>query len=135
MPETMIQTLKKFKNIEPGEDFKKRSLTLILNTPQRHQIPLLKNVFQAFQFGGAIVLASLILLVVFGSFRSQSQLAGLDAKNLDSEVQNLDLKIKLAEVKYYEDPLNKTDVALTNSSKTDNGKKKGVEELLKELVL
>ncbi len=135
MTETIIQILKRLKAIEPDGQFQARSLPLILNAPQKQPLPLLKNVFQAFQFGGAMILASLILLVVFGSFRSQSQLAGLDSKNLDSEVKNLDLKIKLAEVKYDEDPLNKTDVALTNSSKNDAGKNKDVEELLKELVL
>lgn len=136
MSEIIIQTLKKLKGVQPQEDFKKRSLTLILNSPQKKEVPFLKNVVQAFQFGGALVLASLILLIVFSSFHSPSQLTGLDNKNLNAELQDLDLKIKLAEVKYYEDPLNKTDVALKETvspakSQTDN---ENLENLLKELV-
>lgn len=130
---TMIQTLKKLKTIEPGEEFKKRSLTLILAAPQKNKFPFLGSVFQMLQFSGSLVLASLILVIVLGQFKSSSQLSGLNDKNLNNELRNMDLKIKLAEVRYFEDPLDRVDVALSGKGlPAEDG---NLEQLLQELVL
>lgn len=137
MPETLIKTLQKLKEIGPDADFSQRSLPLILNAPQNRSIPLY-NFFRAFQFSGALALASLLIFVAFGGFAKfgsglsgSSQLTSLDAENLRQELNSLDLKIKLSEVKYSENPLNQANVAL-NQAETED---KSVEDLLKELAL
>jgi hypothetical protein len=138
MSETLIKILQKLKEIEPDNDLSKRSLPLILSAPQNRRAPL-KNFFRAFQFSGALVLASLLLFIVFGgltklsqNFFSSNQLTSLDAENIRRELNDLDLKIKLTEVKYIsENPLSQTGVALNKTEAED----KSVEDLLKELSL
>lgn len=136
MSDTLIKTLQKLKAIEPDGDFSQRSLPLILSAPQNRHLPL-QNFFRAFQFSGALVLASLLIFVAFGglakfgSSSSSGQLTSLDAENLRQELNSLDLKIKLSEVKYSENPLDQASVAL-NQAKTGD---KSVEDLLKELAL
>ena len=136
MSETQIKKLKRLKEINPDNSFSQRSLPLILSAPQNQPVPL-KNFFKVFQFSGALVLASVLIFVAFGGLAklnsrfSSNQLTSLDAENLRQELNDLDLKIKLTEVKYSENPLNQASVALNQADAED----KSVEDLLKELTL
>ncbi len=123
MSEILIKTLKKFSDIEPSEGFKKRSLTQILAAPQNYKAPLFQNLLQTFQFSGALVLASLLIFIILGGLSilnlkifSPAMLASLDAENLNDELQDLDLKLKLSEVAYYENSDEKIGVALSKTS-------------------
>ena len=136
MSETLIKTLQRLKAIEPDNSFSQRSLPLILSAPQNQPVPL-KNFFKVFQFSGALVLASVLIFVAFGGLAklnsrfSSGELTSLDAENLRQELNSLDLKIQLAEVKYSENSLDQTSVALNQAGAED----KSVEDLLKELTL
>lgn len=130
MPETIIKILQKLKEIGPDNDFSKRSLPLILSAAQNRSDPL-KNFFRVFQFSGALVLASILIFIVFGGLTPPDQLTSLDVENIRQELNDLDLKIKLAEIKYAESPLDQTSVALNDSE----AKNKAVDDLLKELSL
>lgn len=124
---------------------------LILSTPQNKQPTILRNFFGAFQFSGALILASLLIFIIAGGLSvinlglfTPTLLTGLDTENLNEELRDLDLKIKLTEVKYYEDSLNKVSVALIKTSEkaTDNlgstdpeTEDETIEDLLNELAI
>lgn len=128
MSDPIIKILQRLKAIEPSHEFKQRSLTLILDTPQNYKAPLFKNFFRAFQFSGALVMASLLIVIILGGLSilnlkifSPAMLASLDTNNLNEELKDMDLKLKLSEVSYYEDSLNKISVALTKTSQNGTG--------------
>lgn len=135
MSEILIKTLKKLNGLGPDHDFPKRSLPLILNAPQNKQV-YFRGLFAAFQFGGALVLASVLIFIILGgadklNFNSPArQLTSLDTENLKAELNDLDLKIKLAEIKYSENP---AEISLALSE--TEAESQAVENLLKELTL
>lgn len=123
MSETLINQLKKLKDIEPGHEFKKRSLTRILNTSQNYKAPIFHNFFAAFQFSGALIMASVLIFIILGGLSvlnlkifSPAMLASLNTEHLNEELEGLDLKIRLSEVSYYEDAPSAVSVALGDSS-------------------
>lgn len=161
MSDPITKTLQKLKDIEPSEEFKQRSLSLILDSSQKSSVAiLLKDIFNAFKFSGALIMASVLIFIVLGGLSvlnlkvfSPATLAGLNTNNLKEEINNVDLQIRLSEIKYYEDSDNKTGVALktasTPSDRLDssgieqeaqnlnslNPKNNSVEDLLNELIL
>lgn len=162
MSDQIAKTLQRLKEIEPSEEFKQRSLSLILNSSQKSPATiLLKDIFSAFQFSGALIMASVLIFVVLGGLSvfnlkafSPSALSSLNTNNLKEEISDLNLQIKLSEIKYYEDSSNKTGVALRAApapaadrldssgiekevQNLDNldAKSNSVEDLLNELVL
>ena len=161
MSDPITKTLQRLKEIEPSEEFKQRSLSLILDSSQKSSAAILfKDVFKAFQFSGALIMASVLIFIVLGGLSvlnlkvfSPATLAGLNTTNLKEEISNVDLQIRLSEIKYYEDSSNKTGVALKaalapldhlDSSGIEqeaqnlndlDSKNNSVEDLLNELVL
>src|SRR3989338_8001412 len=120
MSDPITKTLQRLKEIEPSEEFKQRSLSLILGASQKSSVTiLLKDIFSAFQFSGALIMASVLIFIVLGGLSvlnlklfSPATLAGLNTTNLKEEISNVDLQIRLSEIKYYEDSSNKIGVAL-----------------------
>ena len=124
--EQLFKTLKKFKNIEPGAEYKKRSLMLIYNAPQNQrdkELKIFQPFFYSFQMGTALALATVLIVLVSGGFAvlgrkisSVTLTNNVNTKNLTDEANSLNIQIQLSQLKYYEDSLQKIDVALNQTS-------------------
>ena len=137
----MEQLLTKLKTIEPNEDFKKRSLALILNSPQSDSRPeIFRRFLNKFQFSATFSLAAAFIFLIIGGLSiinqkllSPATLSSLDPEKINEESETLDIQIQLSQAKYYENSAKKIDVALNETSgelkKMDN-RKKELEQLL-----
>lgn len=141
----MEQLLTKLKTIEPDKNFRNRSLTLILNTPQNEpRIIGLGQIIKSFQFTAAMGLAAALLFLLVGGssilnnkILSPAMLSGLDPQKLADE-QNNNIQIQLSQAEYFESSARSVEVALQETSGGLNGLKTADEELnrlLDELTL
>lgn len=120
----MEHLLKKFKYIQPDSDFKEHSKMLIFSTPQQQpESTAILILSQLLAPKTAVALGLIFLLFLLGGFNlfnstnnSQPALTHLDPKKLTEEAKNLDIQIRLSQVKYYEDSLKKVEVALSEAS-------------------
>ncbi len=159
--EPLIKILEELRAISPRADFHSHSKSAILSASQKQRTAIWARLMSASQYTGALVFASLLMFAVLGgfsliknSFFSPAILSSLDADKLNQEIRGLDSKIRLSEIKYYEDSINTVSVALNeashngpghlnssliqqeaNSVNTTETSNKNIEELLNELVL
>ena len=120
----MEQIFTKYKTIEPSQEFKARSRLLILSAPQNpaRGFSLQELIPQVFQSGLAFGLSAvMIFMLVTGATLLNQKLAptvlsALDPESLNKEVENMDIQIQIAQVKYYENSAQKVEVALNATS-------------------
>ncbi|MDD5547801.1 MAG: hypothetical protein PHN74_02830 [Candidatus Pacebacteria bacterium] len=123
--EKIIEILTKLKLIEPDENFKRRSIAVILNAPQSTISAVSRSFFDSIKFGAALALASLLLVVVFGGISilktlAPSALTSLNTDVLDKELKSTDIQITLSEINYYSDSINKVAMVLDETSKNSS---------------
>ena len=105
----MENLLKKFKYIEPNPDFKARSRTLILNTPQAEFHPrIFRQFLNTLQYSAAFGLTAIFIFLILGGLSilnkkifSPALLSSLDPENLSAEEQDLDIQIQLSQAEYF----------------------------------
>ena len=121
------EQIKQLKSITPPEEYQAESLRLILSYPQNPKKHVSMNlVFEMFKFGAALGLAgTLIMISVTGIFPNLNArllspilLSSLDEQKIKNEANQVDIKITVAEAKYYSDSLTKVAVALDETAKS-----------------
>jgi hypothetical protein len=104
----LIEILKQLKNIEPDPGYVRSSREVILeSTPIVPARTVWQVLAHSFQFGSAVALTGVLLVLVFGAFStwkflSPFQIASLDPSDLRAEAQAIDVQIELAKIQYSE---------------------------------
>ncbi|TSC96902.1 MAG: hypothetical protein Athens071426_358 [Parcubacteria group bacterium Athens0714_26] len=108
--------------MEPDPNFARRSLALILNTPQSSTSIFSRKFFDLIKFSAALGLATLLMVVVFGGLSilktlSPTSLTSLDTDSLNKEISNMNISIQLSSnARYYDESIDKITMALTNTA-------------------
>lgn len=115
----------KLKTTGPSNEFKARSRTLILSSAQ-HQpqtLSVREIGMRLFRSSAAFAMAAAMIFLLAGGlsqlnrkFISPAVLSSLDPASLNKEVQNFNISIQIAQVKYYDDAPKKVAVALGATS-------------------
>ncbi|MBU6500372.1 MAG: hypothetical protein KGJ89_00895 [Patescibacteria group bacterium] len=101
----LLETLKKFKHIEPNQEFSKSSRILILNTPAKIRFTVWSVILKNMELGASLALAGLLIFMIVGGFSAWKFLAPLQVANLDpstlrAEAHAIDIQIQLANLNY-----------------------------------
>ena len=121
--ENLEKILKTFKKLQPSEEFKARSRSLILAAQQNPKrfLGIRFSVFEFFKLGAALTLASILTFIVIGGISalkvSPSPLTSFDQNTLSDEAESLGLKIQLGEAQYFGDSRDEVSAALEKVSK------------------
>lgn len=109
----LYDSLKNIKNISPDSEYSAKSRGIILQTTplpyKRDPLRVFRWVGESLQFGSAIALTGLLLMLVVGGFSILSRfltlndLAALNINEIQAEAQNVDMQIELASLSY-DDP-------------------------------
>jgi len=115
--ETLIEKLKKFREIQPDAEYSQRSKLVILATPA------LSGKRPIFNWQLAFTLAGLLLVLISGTlFRySKPSAPNLNAQALKTELQDLDINIQLAKIEYYQKVDETVSLALKEISENHTG--------------
>jgi hypothetical protein len=102
------QKLKELKSISPDAGYTRRSRSLLVEAPitQKPLSPW-RVLVTSFQFGSAIALTAVLLLVIIGGFSawkmiSPFRLGSLDPASLQAEAEAIDIQIELTNLAYPE---------------------------------
>ena len=121
--ENLEKILKTFKKLQPSEEFKARSRSLILAAQQNPKrfLGIRFSVFEFFKLGAALTLASILTFIVIGGISalkvSPSTFTSFDQSTLSDEAESLGLKIQLGEAQYFGDSRDEVSAALEKVSK------------------
>lgn len=123
------EIIKQLKKIEPSEKYKANSLRLILSSPQNIRNEFSIKLLEIFKFGAALGLTGLIIIVSVSDSPSKFNarllspvlLSSLDEEKIAKEAGQVDIKITIAEAKYYNDSTKKVAVALDETAKNGPG--------------
>lgn len=118
----MEKILKKFKTIEPKEEFKRRSLAIILNTPQnKYQSKPFEYLGNFFTFQKTLGLTAVATLLIISGlsflnnkFIGSSLVSNLNTQELNKEMESFN--IQFSQIKYYEDSAKRIEIALMKTS-------------------
>lgn len=121
----MDQLFTKLKTVGPGKEFKARSRMLVLNAPQNQPqaFSFREITARVFRSGFTFALSAAMLFLLAGglsainkNFISPAVLSALDAESLNKEMENFNIQIQIAQVKYYDSSAKKVEVALGETS-------------------
>ena len=123
------ESIKQLKKIEPSREYKAKSLRLILSSPQNAERGFSIRFFEILKFGAALSLTGLLIVISvsdsFSKFNarllSPVLLASLDEEKITKEAGQVDIKITIAEAKYYNDSTKKVAIALDETAKNGPG--------------
>ena len=138
--ETLIEKLKKFREIQPEAEYSQRSRLVILATP------VISGKRPIFNWQLVFTLAGLLLVLISGTFFRylKPSAPNLNAQALKTELQNLDINIQLAKIEYYQKVDETVSLALKEISENHTGNlnlietpsnNKEIENLLDQLLL
>ena len=115
--ETLIEKLKKFREIQPEAEYSQRSKLIILATP----VSLKKR--PIFNWQLAFTVAGLLLVLISGGLFHylKPSAPNLNAQALQTELQNLDIDIQLAKIEYYQKVDETVSLALKEISENNTG--------------
>ena len=159
MESEIIKNLKSLGEIKPDNDYAKKSRSLILLSPRSAAIPA--GIFTSFVYrlrlGGLIVGAAAVLLVLAAAVKAPAWIAGgsgLDNESIAAEMDDLNIDVRLSEVKYYQESPKTVGMALkevslngsahlngdvirkeTNQLDFQNPTNKEIDRLLDEVIL
>lgn len=123
------EAIKQLKKIEPSQEYKAHSLRLILSSPQNIQNKFSIRLLEIFKFGAALGLTGLIIMISVSDSPSKFNarllspvlLSSLDEEKITKEAKQVDIKITIAEAKYYNDSTKKVAIALDETAKNGPG--------------
>src|SRR5271157_5112618 len=103
----LLNLLKKLKNIEPDPRYTAESRSRIIGTSPSGVGGVWRAVLHSIQFGSAVALASVLLILIVGGFSawqafSPLKLSSLDPASLRAEAQAVDIQIQLTDIAYPE---------------------------------
>lgn len=106
----ILEVLKKFKHIKPGEDYTLHSREIIVASPfvpAPERIGPWRAFVQSIQFGSAIALVGAGVLLIMGAFSSWKFLspfrtASLDITALRAEAEAINMQVQLTDINYTE---------------------------------
>ncbi len=108
MEDKIIQKLKRLQSITPDSGYTRRSRSLLVTAPitQKPLSPW-RVLVTSFQFGSAIALTAVLLIVIIGGFSawkliSPFRLGSLDPASLQAEAEAVDIQIQLTNLAYPE---------------------------------
>jgi hypothetical protein len=141
----MEQLLTKLKAIEPNNEYRERSRSLILNSPQTGFYPRLAGQFlHGLQFSAAFGLAALVLFLATGGAASVNRtlsptlLSGVDPESINQEAEKIEFQLQFSQAEYYENAAEKIEVALRETSdelKLSGDRHEQLNALLQDLTL
>lgn len=121
----MEQIFTKLKTVEPSQKFKARSRMLVLSAAQNQPVEFsIREIApRIFRSGFAFALSAAMIFLLAGGlsaldkkFISPAVLSALDPESLNKEMDNFNIQIKIAQVKYYDSSAKKVEVALGETS-------------------
>ena len=121
----MEQIFTKLKTVAPSQEFKARSRMLVLSVEQNQPVEFSFREISArvFRSGFTFALSAAMLFLLAGglstinkNFISPAVLSALDAESLNKEMENFNIQIQIAQVKYYDSSAKKVEVALGETS-------------------
>ena len=121
----MEQIFTKLKTVAPSQEFKARSRMLVLSVEQNQPVEFSFREISArvFRSGFTFALSAAMLFLLAGglstinkNFISPAVLSALDAESLNKEMENFNIQIQIAQVKYYDNSAKKVEVALGETS-------------------
>jgi len=123
------EIIKQLKKIEPSQEYKAHSLRLILSSPQNIGNGFSIRFFEILKFSAALSLTGILIVIsVSDSFSrfnarllSPVLLSSLDETKIMKEAGQVDIKITIAEAKYYNDSTKKVAIALNETAKNGPG--------------
>lgn len=129
----MEQLFTKLKTVAPSQEFKARSRSLVLSSEQNQPQPFSFREIsgRVFRSGFTFAMSAAMLFLLAGglsalnrNFISPAVLSALDPESLNKEMDNFNIQIRLAQVRYYDSSAQKVAVALGETSgelmKTDD---------------
>lgn len=141
MEEKLVKILKAGRSIEPTQEFRLRSENSILASRQNRTnffATIKSELLENFKFSLALSLASILILVIFGSFSYWKSNSAQETANLNlngqellTEIQALDFQIQLGEAQYFNESALEI-AALLKEIKTPV--KGAVDELLNQII-
>jgi hypothetical protein len=123
------EIIKQLKKIEPDQEYKNVSLRSILSSAQNSENRFSINFFEFLKLGAALSLTGVLIMVSvsdsFSKFNakllSPVLLSSLDEEKIAKEAGQVDIKITIAEAKYYNDSTKKVAIALDETAKNGPG--------------
>ncbi len=125
------EIIKQFKKIEPSEEYKAHSLRLILSSPQKQSeiFPIRIRIFEMIKFSAALGLTGILMIIslsdIFPTLNarllSPVLLSNLNEEKIKNEAGQVDIKITVAEARYYNESFQKVAVALDETAKNGPG--------------
>lgn len=121
----MEQLFTKLKTVEPSQEFKARSRILVLSVPQNQPtvFSFREIAPRIFRSGFTFALSAAMIFLLAGGlsafnkkFISPAVLSALDPESLNKEMENFNIQIRIAQVKYYDSSAKKVEVALGETS-------------------
>jgi len=125
----MENIIKQLKKIEPSEEYKTKSLSLILAHAQNPENKFSFNFLEVFKYSIAMGLTGILIVFSFSDafvglnarILSPILLSSLNEEKIQNEANQVDIKITVSEAKYYNDSINKVAVALDETAKNGPG--------------
>jgi len=121
----MEKIFTKLKTVAPSQEFKARSRMLVLSVDQNQPVELSFREISAriFRSSFTFAMSAAMLFLLAGGLSainkniiSPAVLSALDAESLNKEVENFNIQIQIAQVKYYDSSAKKVEVALGETS-------------------
>jgi hypothetical protein len=121
----MEQIFTKLKTVAPSQEFKARSRMLVLSVAQNQPVELSIREISAriFRSSFTFAMSAAMLFLLAGGLSginkkiiSPAVLSALDAESLNKEMENFNIQIQIAQVKYYDSSAKKVEVALGETS-------------------
>lgn len=114
----LLNQLKKLHAIAPSDDFRNRSFTAIIASPQLRRT-MATRMIESFSYSLALGLMATVLVVAVGGFSYFGQnpfspvvVGSLNAKSLSSEADDLGGRLGLADARYFTDAAKDVAMAL-----------------------
>jgi len=123
------EAIKQLKKVEPSQEYRANSLRLILSSPQNIENKFSIRLLEVFKFGAALSLTGAIIMISISDSPSKFNakllspvlLSSLDGEKIAKEAGQVDIKITIAEAKYYNDSTRKVAIALDETAKNGPG--------------
>ncbi len=101
----LLNTLKKFKNIQPERGYAEKSRSLVLSVKREARFNVWNIALRNIELGATFALAGVLILLIVGGFSSWEGAAPLYISNLDpaglkAEATAIDIQIQLMNLDY-----------------------------------
>ena len=101
----LLNTLKKFKNVNPDESYAEKSRGLILSSKREVKFSAWSLILRNLELGATFALVGVLILLILGGFSpwkntTPLQISNLDPAGLRAEATAIDMQIQLMNLNY-----------------------------------